>query len=873
MSRFAGATPERLQPPLHPCEQPGLLHVGHSWGGGIDRWIHDYAAADHDNWNLLLRSRTWRNEAGVELELVDLAAQDEVLLAWKLEEPIPCTATTHRQYRRILAEIVTSFGVEAVLASSLIGHSLDVLDTGLPTAVVLHDFVPFCPALFAWFGQPCVSCDRERLERCLAGNPQNVFWHLDDAGQWLALREAYAERLAGDSVRVAAPGHSVRGRYALLFPVLRDKPWREIPHGLGHVPKSSQVLMAAQPLSGRRLRVVVPGRLLPHKGLHLFSAMLDELTGFADVLLLGSGDYGLPFQGVEHVKVVPDYPNESLGDHVRDFAPDCALLLSVIPETFSYTLSEMFALAVPVVATGLGAIAERIEDGCNGFLVDPDPQAVLQRLRDLSRAPELLDRVSSLLRSQAVRTAGAMVSEYRELLGLDGAPVARRPSPGLLAQATVREAAARRYLRAEVVRRQQVADHLTARTQHLEDVKALVEERADAQEARADAQQERADAQEKRADAEQERADAQERRADAQQARADAQEVRADAQEARANAQEARADAQETRANAQEARANAQEARADAQEQRADAQQKRAAVLEGELAAQRARAGQLESQLAALQDWRETVLSSTSWRVTGPLRSVSALLRRSAPATPGEHQDPAVPTEPATGSTRAEVVPAPTTGTATIAGSPADAAVGNAVDAPLAEAAETATPISPGEGGEPPAQKSPATMAETGPNLASRPISGPIAEVAPAGPPEVSPDTPPATLPQPRSEAPSETPPEGLPDQAPREAVGGSDAPDGGSTDPVAPGTLGLAATAHPIAPVDQVRGAQAAASPAATAPLCSILVPSGDLLALARAGRLGRAPGISGGPNPGCCGRSGPGGFLHAGVRAGTGW
>ena len=448
----------RYAAPLHACDQPALLHVGHSWGGGIDRWIHDYAAADRDNWNLLLRSRTRYDAAGVELELVDLAAQDEVLLGWELDDPIACTATRHGQYRQILAEITAGFGVEAVIVSSLIGHSLDVLDGGLPTGLVLHDFVPFCPALFAWYGQPCVSCDRTALERCLAGNPQNAFWHLDDADQWLALRAAYAERLASRPVRIAAPGRAVHARYATLFPVLRERPWREIPHGLGHVPQRAQPPETRGPLGHRRLRVVVPGRLQPHKGLHLFLALLGELTDFADVLLLGSGDYGLPFRGQAGVEVVPDYANAALADQVRDFAPDCALLLSILPESFSYTLSEMFALGVPVVATRLGAFAERIEDGCNGFLVDPEPAAVVRRLRALSQTPDVLDRVAKVLRAQAVRSAEAMVKDYRDMLGLDPAPVGQRPRPGALARAAVREAAVRRYRRAQIARRPPAAE-------------------------------------------------------------------------------------------------------------------------------------------------------------------------------------------------------------------------------------------------------------------------------------------------------------------------------------------------------------------------------------------------------------------------------
>ena len=56
---------------------------------------------------------------------------------------------------------------------------------------------------------------------------------------------------------------------------------------------------------------------------------------------------------------------------VARIAPDAALLLPTVAETFSYTLSELRSLGVPVIATRVGALAERIRDGIDGFLVDP----------------------------------------------------------------------------------------------------------------------------------------------------------------------------------------------------------------------------------------------------------------------------------------------------------------------------------------------------------------------------------------------------------------------------------------------------------------------------------------------------------------------
>ena len=64
----------------------------------------------------------------------------------------------------------------------------------------------------------------------------------------------------------------------------------------------------------------------------------------------------------------------------------------------------------------------------------------------------------------------------------------------------------------------------------------------------------------------------QDARADAQKARAEAEEARADAQKARAEAEEAHADAQKARADAQKARAEAEETHADAQKARAEAE-------------------------------------------------------------------------------------------------------------------------------------------------------------------------------------------------------------------------------------------------------------------------------------------------------------
>ncbi len=66
-----------------------------------------------------------------------------------------------------------------------------------------------------------------------------------------------------------------------------------------------------------------------------------------------------------------------------DIAPHMGLLLSIVPETFSYTLSEMWAAGIPVLATRLGAFGDRIRDGQNGWLEPIDAASILARLKEI----------------------------------------------------------------------------------------------------------------------------------------------------------------------------------------------------------------------------------------------------------------------------------------------------------------------------------------------------------------------------------------------------------------------------------------------------------------------------------------------------------
>ena len=400
--------------------RPRQLHIAHSWGGGLNRWLRMYCEHAGDRDNLVLRSVGNWGRFGQRLALYRGAVMDEPLAYWDLAYPIRGLATRHLEYRAILREIIARFGIEAILVSSLIGHSLDALDTDLPTRIVAHDYFPFCPAVVTYFDGVCTACDRDRLQRCIRENPVNRFFGNISADEWLAVRPVFAAHVGRETVRVVAPSPSVATHWQRLMPQLPAARFSHIPHGLDYRPER-----LAAPAMDERLRVVVLGSLAPQKGRALLESILPRLTAFADITLLGCDEDGSRFGERAGVTIIPSYAHDALHTHMTSARPHLGLLLSVWPETFSYTLSELWLMGVPVLATNLGSFADRITPGRDGWLCEPTAEGVLTALGVIDADRAGLATAWAHLRGFEHRSMAAMVADYEALTPLPALSSAR----------------------------------------------------------------------------------------------------------------------------------------------------------------------------------------------------------------------------------------------------------------------------------------------------------------------------------------------------------------------------------------------------------------------------------------------------------------
>lgn len=429
------------QPALRPgCGQrPVLLHVVHGWGGGVWRFVRDMMRHDRERDHLALVSLgdPASGEHGQRIALhADL--DHAPLCEWTLPVAIGDTALASSAYRALLQHVLARWGVGAVLVSSLIGHGLDALRSGRATAWCAHDCYPLWPFLGDDPLTEATAFDPPTLAARLASETPAPFVERDPA-HWTRLRDAFVQALTEHDVVLVAPTQSAQDAVCRLVPALAVRRWARIGHG--QAPWPSPPPEPPRIRTARALRVLVPGRIGIGKGERLLAQLLGKLPAGVELVLLGCGAAGMRFFGSAQVHVQLNYRHAELPMQVRALAPDLALLPSTVPETWSYTLSEMWSLGVPVMATALGSLAERIHDGETGLLVAPDADAIVAQLARLVRDRSALAR----LRPGVVPTLDTSLAAWARALpaSLQLAQCDPHPAERLLAQHTL-ECALRR---------------------------------------------------------------------------------------------------------------------------------------------------------------------------------------------------------------------------------------------------------------------------------------------------------------------------------------------------------------------------------------------------------------------------------------------
>jgi len=366
-------------------DKPVLLHTVMDWGGGVHQWVNDFIDNHHSFHHLVISSQGefFRQQQGERFQLTWQKTSGLVINEFHLTKPIKAVSMHHPQYRAMLDSVIKHWDIKQIIVSSLIGHAMDCLKTGLPTLRILHDYFPHWPSLNAQLDHPVI--DQKNADAALADTKNEPFGEINAAklAHW---QQTNDQLLDQNNITIIAPDESVKTNLLKLPHSSCYQKTIIIPHALAPL-EPIKYQAECSPF-----KILILGRISPPKGQNLVHECIQILADNDNIefVLLGAGINGQEFMAYKNVCVTPDYTQADLTSILNKVSPQLALLASVTAETFSYTLSELQMSGIPVLTTAVGALSNRTEEGVNGVLVDTDAKHICEQILSLQSDPKKL---------------------------------------------------------------------------------------------------------------------------------------------------------------------------------------------------------------------------------------------------------------------------------------------------------------------------------------------------------------------------------------------------------------------------------------------------------------------------------------------------
>jgi glycosyltransferase involved in cell wall biosynthesis len=320
--------------------------------------------------------------------------------------------------------ILRNYSIDIVHFQHLLGLPLSLIEVakqeGTRVIISVHDYFFWCPNYkllsplangglsFCFFEK-----DEAKCAKCL-----DLLGKKHISPEKVQKRREYIAKLFGMSDAIILFSKYVQDIFCALYPTSCNRTII-IEHGL-----KIQGTSAPIPQQGNNLNIAYLGAFTYEKGADIFIEIIRKIKNMyladkVNFTVIGEIGYPLPddLLRVKDLKSIGAYRPHEVGRLLK--GTDLVLLLSRWPETYSYTLSEAVAHKIPVIATDLGALRERIAEYSVGYLVpydNPIPR-VIEIAEDFLAYPELLQyfRQQCAKASNALSDINKMVMEYSRL--------------------------------------------------------------------------------------------------------------------------------------------------------------------------------------------------------------------------------------------------------------------------------------------------------------------------------------------------------------------------------------------------------------------------------------------------------------------------
>ena len=317
-------------------------------------------------------------------------------------------------YKKMLDDVVVGFRINTIHVHHMINHYFDIIDVAkkhnIKSIITLHDLYALCPSINMLYKMKeyCVPLKNKNCSECIymkTGLRNNIV--PDWQKEWNDFLAKFDQ--------VIVPSKNTKEIINSVFKKIKID---VIPHGIDY--KDNGYLSSID--DKEVIDVAFVGVVSIHKGGNVLKELIDNKNSKIRFHLFGSSE--LPelkknrSNFINHGK----YDRDKLGELLKENNINLVCLLSIWPETYSYTLTESIASGVPVLSFNIGAIADRIKENKYGWVLEKNTSKdIINKIISIYENKDEYNKTMNVIKNYHTKTIEEMGKDYSDIYSKDKA--------------------------------------------------------------------------------------------------------------------------------------------------------------------------------------------------------------------------------------------------------------------------------------------------------------------------------------------------------------------------------------------------------------------------------------------------------------------
>lgn len=312
-------------------------------------------------------------------------------------------------YRKMLEKVIVGFRINTIHVHHMINHYFDIIDVSkkynIKSIITLHDLYAICPTINMLYKMEeyCMPIKDKNCSECIfmkTGLRNNII------PSWQKEWDKYLAQFD----QIIVPSNNTK---EIINSVYKDINIDVIPHGIDYEDNNYLSNIDNKDV----IDVAFVGVVSVHKGGNILKELIKNRNSKIRYHLFGSSE--LPELNKNQSNFINHgkYNRNDLPKLLKENNVNLVILLSICPETYSYTLTESIVSGVPVLAFDIGAVGERIKANEYGWVINVDSkvQDIVNKILEIFENKDDYNKVIDTIKNYHTKTSIEMGKEYSSI--------------------------------------------------------------------------------------------------------------------------------------------------------------------------------------------------------------------------------------------------------------------------------------------------------------------------------------------------------------------------------------------------------------------------------------------------------------------------